>query len=217
MKKSDEYCEKTKASQSELDSAQDMSQLSGTDQDGLRDPAIQILTAEASTQPSATFSSSSHGTTSKVAHNVWTSVYSKQHPNASRFLSLPQQSSDCEMEADSQKPGDRFGERCSVGNSLQENSVQQTLPESVAAEEATSASRLKEAVGKHTFDVSHSSPAATSRDVEAFGRSLRPNIVLNPNFSLLDQVQSMRNAETDPSNRDAKRLKVSDNVELLTM
>ncbi|KAL2340708.1 hypothetical protein Fmac_008648 [Flemingia macrophylla] len=228
MKKSDEYCEKAKASQSELDSVQDMSQLSGTDQDGFRDPAIQILTAEAGTQPSATFSSSSHGTTSKVAHHVWTSVYSKQHPNASRFLSLPQQINDCEMEAGSQKPGDEGLEKdgndlsgtgpctayfnSSVGNSLQENSVQKTLHESAAAEEATSASRLKEAVGKHMFDASHSSPAATSRDIEAFGRSLRPNIVLNPNFSLLDQVQSVRNAETDPSNRDAKRLKVSDNV-----
>lgn len=229
MNQTGEYCEKPQTSQSELASAQGMSQLSGIDQDCLRDPAIQILTAEASTQPSVTFGASPHGTPSKVAHNVWTSVSSKQHPNASRFLCQPQQINDCEMTTSSQKPGDEGLEKdgndlsgtgpcsafsnSSVGNSLKEICVQQTLPESVvAAEEGAGASHLKEPVGKHMFDASQPGPVATSRDIEAFGRSLKPNIVLNNNFSLLDQVQSMRNVETDPSNRDVKRLKVSDNV-----
>ncbi|RDX60434.1 hypothetical protein CR513_61423, partial [Mucuna pruriens] len=227
MNQTDEYCEKAQTSESELASAQDLTQLSGIDQDRLRDPAIQILTAEAGTQPSITFSASPHGTPSKVTHNVWTSVSSKQHPNASRFLSQSQQINDCEMTTSSQKPGDEGLEKdgnelsgtrpcsaySSVGNPIKEISMQQKFPESViAAEEAAGASHLKEPVGKHMFDASQPSPAATSRDIEAFGRSLRPNIVLNHNFSLLDQVQSMRNVETDPSNRDVKRLKVSDNV-----
>ncbi|KAG5148937.1 hypothetical protein AAZX31_06G191900 [Glycine max] len=225
----DEYCEKAPTSQSELASAQDMSQLSAIDEDRLRDPAIQILTAETGTQPSVTFSASLHGTPSKVTHNVWTSFSSKQHPNASRFLSQPQQINDCEMISSSQKPGDEGLEKdgndhsgtgpCSaysnnsVGNSLKEISVLQTLPESVvASEQAACSSHLKETVGKPTLDASQPSPTATPRDIEAFGRSLRPNIVLNHNFSLLDQVQSARNMETDPSNRDVKRLKVSDNM-----
>ncbi|KAL3024889.1 hypothetical protein AAZX31_04G149400 [Glycine max] len=229
MNQTDEYCEKAQTSQPELASAQDMSQLSDMDEDRLRDPAIQILTAEAGTQPSVTFSASPHGTPSKVAHNVWTSFSSKQHPNASRFLSQPQQINDCEMITSSQKPGDEGLEKdgndhsgtdpciaysnSSVGNSLKEISAQKTLPESVvAAEQASCSSYLKETVGQHMFDASQPSPTATPRDIEAFGRSLRPNIVLNHNFPLLDQVQFTRNTETDPSNRDVKRLKVSDNM-----
>lgn len=42
MNQTDEYCEKAQTSQSELASAQDMSQLSAIDEDRLRDPAIQI-------------------------------------------------------------------------------------------------------------------------------------------------------------------------------
>ncbi|KAK7301565.1 hypothetical protein RJT34_12432 [Clitoria ternatea] len=230
MNQTGEYCERAQTSQSELASAQDMSQLSGIDQNCLRDPAIQILTSEAGAQPSVTFRASPCSTPSKVTHNVWTTVSSKQHhPNASRFLSQPQQMNDCEMTTGSQKPGNEGSEKdgidlsgigpssvysnSSVGNLLKESSLQQTLPESVvAAEAAAGASHLKEPVVKHTSDASQPSPAATSRDIEAFGRSLRPNIILNKNFSLFDQVQSMRNVETDPSNQDFKRLKVSDNV-----
>lgn len=221
----DEYFEKAQTSQSELASAQDMSQLNGLDQDHPRDPGNQILTAEADTQSSVTFSASQHGTVSKVTHNAWTCFSSKQHPNASRFLSPPQQINDHEMITGSQNPVDEGFEKdfnvvsdtdpcAAYSNSLVKDiSVQQTLPENdITTEEAAGASHLKEPVGKHTFDATQPSPAATPRDIEAFGRSLRANIVLNHNISLLDQVQPTRNGEVDPSNRDVKRLKVSDNV-----
>ncbi|KAK7411354.1 hypothetical protein VNO78_02787 [Psophocarpus tetragonolobus] len=226
MNQTDGNCEKAQTSQSELASARDLSQLSGIDQGRLRDPVIQ--TEEAGTRPSGTFSASPHGPPSNVAQNLWTSFSSKRHPNASSFLSQPQQINDCEMTTGPQKPGDEGLEKdgnsisgtgpgsaysnCSVGNSLKEISVQHTLPESVVGKHMLDALHLKEPVGKHMLDASQPSPAATPRDIEAFGRSLRPNIVLNHNFSLLDQVQSTRNMETDPSNRDMKRLKVSDNV-----
>jgi len=225
----DEYCEKAQTSQSELASARGMPQLNGIDQDRLRDSGNQILTAEADTQSSVTFSASQGGTISKVTHNVWTSFSGKQHPNASRFLSPPQHINDCEMITGSQDPGDEGFEKdgndvsdtgpcaaysnSSGVNLLEGISVQQTMPQNdVTAEEAAGASHLKEPAGKHTFDATQPSPAATPRDIEAFGRSLRANIVLNHNISLLDQVQSTRNTEADPSNRDVKRLKVSDNV-----
>ncbi|ESW10249.1 hypothetical protein PHAVU_009G193100 [Phaseolus vulgaris] len=229
MNHTDEYCEKAQTSQSELASAQDMPQLNGIDQDHLRDPGNQILTAEADTQSSVTFSASQRGTISNVTHNVWTGFSSKQHPNALRFLSPPQQINDCEMITGSRNSGDEGFEKdgndvsdtgpCasypnnSGVNLLEGISVQQTLPENdVIAEEVAGASHLKEPVRKHAFDATQPSPAATPRDIEAFGRSLRANIVLNHNISLLDQVQSTRNTEVDPSNRDVKRLKVSDNV-----
>lgn len=218
----DEYCERAQTSQSEMASAQDMSQLSGTDQIRLRDPAIQNLAAEAGGQPFVTHSASLHGTPSKVIHNLWTSVSSKQHRNASKIPSQPQQINDFEMTTGSKNPGEKDSEKygnghsgigpcsaysnSSVENVLKESSGKQTLPESIAAaEEAAGASHLKEPACQPSL-------AATSRDIEALGHSLRPNNVLNYNFSLLDQVQSMRNVEIDPSNRDAKRLKVSDDV-----
>ncbi|KAJ1406253.1 hypothetical protein SESBI_25172 [Sesbania bispinosa] len=210
----DEYCERDQASQSEMASAHGISQLSGIDQFHLRDPATQNLAAETGSQPSVTFSASLPGTPSKVVHNIWTSVSSKQHPNASKTPLQPQLVNNYEMTTGSKKPGDEGSEKdgidlsgigpcyaypnSSVENLLKESSGQQTLSESVPVEVAAGAFQP--------------GPAATSRDIEAFGRSLKPNNVSNHNFSLLDQVQSMRNVEIDPSNRDAKRLKVSDNV-----
>jgi hypothetical protein len=87
------------------------------------------------------------------------------------------------------------------------------LPESVVgAEDATVPSDPKEPAMKCVCDASQPNLAASSRNNEALGRSLRPNNVLNHNFSLPDQVQSMRNIDIDPSNREAKRLKVADNM-----
>ncbi|XP_059645136.1 uncharacterized protein LOC132286767 isoform X2 [Cornus florida] len=45
------------------------------------------------------------------------------------------------------------------------------------------------------------SPAFSARDLEAFGRSLKPSHFLHKNYSLLHQVQSVKNVETDNSNR----------------
>ncbi|XP_045825181.1 uncharacterized protein LOC123917486 [Trifolium pratense] len=221
----DEYGERAQASQPEIASTQDMSQLSGTDQIHLRDRATQILAEEAGNQSSGTYGASLHGTPSKVIHNLWTSVSNRQHPNASKIPSQPKQINDCEMKADSKNPGDRSPEEdgreisnigvCSnsVGNVLKESPDQRTLPESVVgAEDATVPSDLKEPVVKCVSDASQPNLAVTSRNNEVLGRSFRPNNVLNHNFSLLDQVQSIRNMDIDPNNREAKRLKVAENM-----
>ncbi|TYJ42391.1 hypothetical protein E1A91_A03G086500v1 [Gossypium mustelinum] len=52
--------------------------------------------------------------------------------------------------------------------------------------------------------------AAMQRDIEAFGRSLRPNNAANQNTLLLHQVQALENVEIDPSNRSVKRFKGPD-------
>ncbi|XP_024976161.1 uncharacterized protein LOC112514072 isoform X1 [Cynara cardunculus var. scolymus] len=59
-------------------------------------------------------------------------------------------------------------------------------------------------------DASSLNPAASQRDLEAFGRSLKPNN-LHQNSSILNQMKAMRNTEIDPNNRALKRLKDSDN------
>jgi hypothetical protein len=71
---------------------------------------------------------------------------------------------------------------------------------------------MKEHIVKSTPDASQSSQAATSRDIEDFGRSLRPNTFSHPNFSMLNQVQSMKNMEINPIDQDVNKFKVSDDV-----
>ncbi|CAJ1944179.1 unnamed protein product [Sphenostylis stenocarpa] len=202
----EEYCERAQPSQSELQSAQDMSQMDSMNQIRGGDPIIKTAASEAGIAPHPSVTSSPQGAHSKVLHNVWTSVSNKQHPIALKIPSHPQPNNICEMTTGLQKPGIEDSER--DGNF----SGQQILPESVdAVEETPSTSHMKEHV-KYTPDALQSSPAATSKDIEDFGRSLRPNNFLHQNLSMLNQVQSMKNMEIDPSNRDVKRFKVSDNV-----
>lgn len=209
MNQINEYRERAQTSEPELPSAPEILQLSGTDQ---IHPGDHV----------------SHGAPSKVLHNVWTNVSSKQH--ASKIPSRLQPNNDCEMSTVPKKPGDEDSEK--DGNDLsgagpsvysnssggkeqlfKESSGQQMLLEGAdSAEEALSNLHGKEPVVKFMSDASHSSPAVTSRDIEQFGRSLRPSNSLNQNFSLLHQVQSIRSTEIDSNNRDVKRFKVSDNV-----
>ncbi|KAL2322102.1 hypothetical protein Fmac_026481 [Flemingia macrophylla] len=199
----DEYCEGAQTSQSEMQSSQDMSQMvDGMNQIHAGDPTMKISTLEAGTASHPSVTASLQGAPSKILHHVWTTVSNKQHPNALKTPSHPQQINICETTAGSQKPGIEDSEK--DGNL----SGQQVLPESFdTVEEIASASQVK-----CTPDASQLSPAATSKDIEDFGRSLRPNNFLHQNFSMLNQVQSMKNMEIDTSNRDFKRFKVSDNV-----
>jgi len=202
----DEYCERAQTSQSDLQSAQDMSHMDSMNQIRAGDPITKSSAMETGIAPHSSVTSSPQGAHSKVLHNVWTSVSSKQHPNALKIPSYPQPNNICETTTGPQKPGIEDSE-----NDVN-LPVQQVLSESVdAVEETASASHMKEHV-KYTPDAPQSSPAATSKDIEDFGRSLRPNSFLHQNFSMLNQVQSMKNMEIDPSNRDVKRFKVSDNM-----
>ncbi|XP_074371699.1 LOW QUALITY PROTEIN: uncharacterized protein LOC141712600 [Apium graveolens] len=54
-------------------------------------------------------------------------------------------------------------------------------------------------------------PPSTQRDIEAFGRTLKPNNFIQQNFSLVNQIRAMKTVETDPSNRGSKRLKGPNN------
>ncbi|XP_047160660.1 uncharacterized protein LOC124830856 isoform X1 [Vigna umbellata] len=202
----DEYCERAQTSQSELQSAQEMSQMDSMNQIRAGDPFMKSSAMEAGIAPHSSVTTSPQGAHSKLLHNVWTSVSSKQHPNALKIPSHPQPNNIYETTTGPQKPGIEDSEN--DGNL----SVQQVLSESVdAVEETANASHTKEHV-KYTSDAPQSSPAATSKDIEDFGRSLRPNNFLHQNVSMLNQVQSMKNVEIDPSNRDVKRFKVSDNM-----
>ncbi|GAB4860864.1 hypothetical protein Ancab_036024 [Ancistrocladus abbreviatus] len=71
-----------------------------------------------------------------------------------------------------------------------------------------------ESQGKGSFitqDDSLPKSAATPKDIEAFGRSLRPNSNLHDNYSLLHQMQAMKSTEMDHGDRQLKRFKGPDN------
>ncbi|XP_057491302.1 uncharacterized protein LOC130777023 [Actinidia eriantha] len=51
---------------------------------------------------------------------------------------------------------------------------------------------------QENFDSARQVPAVLARDIEAFGRSLKPSN-LHPNYSLLHQVHSLNNVDTYPS------------------
>ncbi|CAJ2664633.1 unnamed protein product [Trifolium pratense] len=206
----DEYCERTQTSQSAVSSAQDLPKLSGINQIHPGDPTMQISALEADTtpHPSVTFNASLHDPPSKVLHNVWTSVSGMQQPNTLKAPSHPQPVNICETETGQQKPHIEDSE-----NDANALSRKQMLPEVVdGADETASASRVKEHIVKSTPDASQSSQAATSRDIEDFGRSLRPSTFSHHNFSMLNQVQSIKNMEINPIDQDVNTFKVSDDV-----
>lgn len=71
------------------------------------------------------------------------------------------------------------------------------------------------AAGKNSIntpfsDTSSLNPTASQRDIEAFGRSLKPNN-FHQSYSLLNQMKAIQNTDNDPENRVLKRLKDSDN------
>ncbi|KAJ9568166.1 hypothetical protein OSB04_004132 [Centaurea solstitialis] len=68
----------------------------------------------------------------------------------------------------------------------------------------------KDSVNTPFSDASSLNPTASQRDLEAFGRSLKPNN-LQQNSSILNQMKGTRNTDNDPNNRALKRFKESDN------
>ncbi|XP_009630442.1 uncharacterized protein [Nicotiana tomentosiformis] len=71
-------------------------------------------------------------------------------------------------------------------------------------------SQDREPVVKNLSEGSPANSASMQRDIEAFGRSLKPNNFPHQNYSLLNQMQAMKNVETDPSDRALKRMRLSD-------
>ncbi|WOG92196.1 hypothetical protein DCAR_0311456 [Daucus carota subsp. sativus] len=55
-------------------------------------------------------------------------------------------------------------------------------------------------------------PPSTRRDIEAFGRTLKPNNLVQQDFSLTNQIRAMKDVETDPSYRGSKRQKGTRNI-----
>ncbi|KAL6509529.1 hypothetical protein OROGR_022839 [Orobanche gracilis] len=80
-----------------------------------------------------------------------------------------------------------------------------------------STSKVEESLGKSSSikDNLEDSPvnsASTQKDIEAFGRSLKPNVFSNKNYALLSQMRALKDAQTDPSIGISKMIKGPDNI-----
>lgn len=205
--------------QNNLTSSAEAFLLSSTDQTPKRDSADQILESDVgpATQPPV-----QQGAFSKVLPNAWTSVpraqpsqiassslKSQLQSNSSSVTIFPAPPKLNEQEAmEGRTKSQSFSEK---EQQDKESSEQQLSPDKVdTAQKTSTLSQGKEPVGNHFNEASPASHAATQRDIEAFGRSLRPNNSLHSNYSLLHQVQAMKGAESDSTDRSTKRLKGPD-------
>ncbi|KAK4350341.1 hypothetical protein RND71_029654 [Anisodus tanguticus] len=90
-----------------------------------------------------------------------------------------------------------------------ENTSEPVPMENVNLVQEMNDSQSRESIVKNLRE---ESPANSSmqRDIEAFGRSLKPNSFPNQSYSLLNQMWTMKNAETDPRYMALKRMRVPD-------
>ncbi|KAK8338809.1 hypothetical protein V6Z11_A09G279700 [Gossypium hirsutum] len=186
------------------------SQPSSSNQIRARDPGQQypVLEALPAYPPSATPESPKQGSFTKMP-DVWTSVSAPQHPLgaqsswASQNLFKYHHQSNINSETSlpgTKKLDDQIAKAGGGGQS--EFPGGPGKPQSFVGEE-------QPAKDQQLFPESDASqnPATMPQDIDTLGQSLRPNNIVNQNHSLLNQVQSMKDIEIEPSNRSVKRFK----------
>ncbi|GMJ05799.1 hypothetical protein like AT5G07940 [Hibiscus trionum] len=170
------------------------------------DQQFPVLEAMPASQPSAMAESSQQGAFNKMP-NVWTSVSAAQHllgaqsSRASHYLLKKQSNGNSETALPGAK---KLDDQISWagGSGPTEFPAGSAKPQiSVGGEQPAKGQQLSQEI-----DASQNL-ASVQRDIEAFGRSLRPNNIVNQKYSLLHQMQAMKNIDIDPSNRSAKRFK----------
>ncbi|XP_068656316.1 uncharacterized protein [Aristolochia californica] len=173
------------------------------------------------------------GAFSKMLHNVWTNVPSQPHlgpqqkvpPNL--FQSMRPLANSLEGSAWATAKEDDWsvkkgGQASSDIGTCSVNSQQSPCgEEQQAGKISTSQSERADLTGSpspvvhsHQQEPSQTVPcpvtSTSNIGMEAFGRSLRPSSLPHQNYSLLQQMQAMRDAEADPNRKGGKRLKVTD-------
>ncbi|XVE54711.1 hypothetical protein DITRI_Ditri03aG0103700 [Diplodiscus trichospermus] len=186
------------------------SQPSSSNQNHARDPGQQfpVLEAMPASHPPATSESPKQDGFTKMP-NVWTSDSAPQHllgaqsSRASQNLFKPHHQSN--INSETTLPGTKKLDNQishAAGSGQSEFPAGSAKRQGFVGEEqrAKSEQVLPE-------NDARQNPAAMQRDIEAFGRSLRPNNAVHQNYSLLHQMQAMKNIEIDSSNRSVKRFK----------
>ncbi|KAL3528458.1 hypothetical protein ACH5RR_007780 [Cinchona calisaya] len=184
-------------------------------------------------QPSTVPANSLQGTSSKALPNVWSNVAAAQLLLGAQYQKVSSQFSQSNQtnlgnstSAAYLNEGDQQGNfpsefGASSANSQAFRSEEEQLTKECTGQQVSSQNidlvqKMNETLTKvlTARTLSDGSPAnsvSTQRDIEAFGRSLKPNNnLLQQNYSLLNQMQTMKNAEDDPSNRVLKRMRGPD-------
>ncbi|KAL4297861.1 hypothetical protein GQ457_12G006220 [Hibiscus cannabinus] len=194
------------AAESNLASSE-TSRPSSSDQIHERDPGQQypVLEALPASQPSATSESPKPGAFTKMP-DEWTSVSTPQHRLGAQSSWASQNLFNHQLNINSGTtlPGtkklDQIAEAGGCGQL--ELPAGSAKPQSFVGEE-------QQAEDQQLLAENGASPnpAIMPRDIDSLGHSLRPNNTVHQNHSLLHQVQSMKDIETEPDNRNVKRFK----------
>ncbi|PIN05070.1 hypothetical protein CDL12_22391 [Handroanthus impetiginosus] len=173
------------------------------------------------------------GASSQVLHGMWTNVPTSQHMLGDQYSKVPPHLTELPqpdvMEPNSQGnlDGRKGGNLSSKLSGIhvnsagivdgEEHSLKESAAQLVSSENIDSAQKMEESLGKassikNQLDDSPVNSASTQKDIEAFGRSLKPNNFSNEKYALLNQMRASRDAEIDPSIRASKRTKVPDSV-----
>lgn len=164
---------------------------------------------------------------SQALHNMWTNVPTPQHTSVAQYPKGPSHFHESPQPniLESSSHGDLDA---SKGRHVSSNSaaIHTDSPVGVDGEEhrlkessaqLASASKIEVSLGsapsiKNHLDDSPATSASTQKDMEDFGRSLKPNTFSNEKFALLNQMRALKNAENDPSIRFSKRIKGPENI-----
>lgn len=184
------------------------------------------------TQSSSIMGLSTPGSSKALPH-MWANIAAQQHLLGAQFRKMSSQlpssfqagfgnlSSSGSLNQGDQdaNKGGNFPPEVVAGTANSQNlgseevqSVRKVFCQQALSENSNLAQKISESQGKEPLvrtpsDGSPANSASTQRDIEAFGRSLKPNNLFQQNYSLLNQMQVMKNTENDPSQRVLKRMK----------
>lgn len=202
FKQNDDACDRAQADSSSSCPPNDVSSAGNMPQpSAIKQPHSRVLATQTSApQPVMSFPS--------VSHNIWTTIGTQSGQSRTTPFNLfhHQPKPTSTLEANSLDP-----HKCDNQDSYpnaEEQLAKEKPHQQVLAENLDRAQKINASEGTEPSILWNA--AASQRDIEAFGRSLKPN---NSNYSLLHQMQAMKNTtETDPSDRGSKRFKGSDAI-----
>ncbi|XP_071721953.1 uncharacterized protein [Rutidosis leptorrhynchoides] len=190
-------------------------------------PPFPVLEATPASQLSYTPGVAHQAAFPQMLPNAWTNIAAKQHSSGTRGSVPPSNSFMTHLQSNNskgtcfpvtQKLDDQISQvghisACSpnmhgsAGNEHPKNERQESPCQDAVG---VGHSQRKESVKKHLVDPSPSQISATQKDIEAFGRTLRPNNLTTQNYGLPHQVLPMPNIESDPCGGSVNRFKNKD-------
>ncbi|KAM7267419.1 hypothetical protein ACFE04_009585 [Oxalis oulophora] len=148
-----------------------------------------VLEATPASLPCVTQGMSQNATFSKMLPSAWTNINTAAKPYSSGTQT-------------SNSPSN-FMSHLQSGNA-----IETTLPRTRKLDDPIN--ERQESQGEESAKNHQVDPSPSQKDIEAFGRSLRRNKAMNQNYPLLNQVQAMKNLETNTLNVGVKKFKGPD-------